>query len=43
MTKDDIAKDLGIPLGEIEALIFRLSPDQRAVNEPHKPALRVVK
>lgn len=28
ITKDDIAKDLGIPMEEIEALIFRLSPDQ---------------
>lgn len=43
MTKDDIAKDLGMPLEEIEALIFRLSPDQSAVSEPCKPALRVVK
>jgi Zn-dependent peptidase ImmA (M78 family)/DNA-binding XRE family transcriptional regulator len=43
MTKDDIAKDLGIPLEEIEALIFRLSPNQRAVSEPRKTALRVVK
>lgn len=43
MTKDDIAKDLEIPLEEIEALIFRLSPDQGAVIEVHKPSLRLVK
>ena len=43
MTKDDIAKDLGIPLEEIEALIFRLSPDQGTIREPRKPELRLVK
>ncbi|QJF51087.1 helix-turn-helix domain-containing protein [Roseobacter ponti] len=43
MTKENIARDLGIPLEEIEALIFRLSPDQGASLEVRKPSLRVVK
>ena len=44
MTKNDIAKDLRIPLEEIEALLFRLSPIQLgAANEPRRPELKLVK
>jgi len=44
LTKNEIAKDLGIPLGEIEALLFRLSPDQSGVaNEPRRPGLKLVR
>lgn len=44
LTKDDIARDLGIPLEEIEALLFRLSPEQSvAATERQRPRLKVVK
>ncbi|MEE4209088.1 MAG: XRE family transcriptional regulator [Parvularcula sp.] len=39
LTKQTVADDLGLPLEEIEALIFRLSPDRPQA----RPALRVVR
>lgn len=43
MTKNDIAKDLGIPLEEIEALLFRLSPVRSAfAGSTSKPGLKAV-
>lgn len=43
LTKGDIAKDLGIPLEEIEALLFRLSPNKAAItSELGRPDLKVV-
>jgi len=39
LTKEDIARDLSIPLDEVEALIFRLSPDRPRGGQPR---LRVV-